>query len=329
MLTRKIAPALAAGCACIAKPAPETPLSAMALVMLANEAQFPHGTVNLISASRDNSSMVGKILCESDKVRKISFTGSTSVGKKLHEWSSSTLKRLSLELGGNAPFIILPNACLESATENLLLAKLRNSGQTCIAPNRIFVHKAQVDAFADLLAERLKKLKIGCGLDEDTDMGPLISFQGAEKFRKHILTSIESGASLIYPSKLDESRSRIVSPVILGKCTDSMLMSCEETFGPLFALHEYETIDEVVDRANKTNMGLAAYVMGPKHSTIQTKIASKLQSGMVGVDTGVISFAQVPFGGIKQSGIGREGGIEGLQAFQEIKLILSSENPDQ
>ena len=321
MLTRKMGPALAAGCTLVAKPAPETPLSAVALIRLAELAGFPTGVVNIITSSRQTSPSVGQGLCQDNRVRKISFTGSTAVGMKLFEWSAQTVKRLSLELGGNAPFLVLPSSSTEDtefAINKLMDAKLRNSGQTCIAPNRILVASRDMKEFSKRLAAKLGNIRVGSGFDKSNQMGPLISPAAVDKMKIHMEDAVSKGGQPMGPMR---SSGQLVSPLIVSECDAEMLVAHEETFAPLFPLFGYEEIDDAILQANSTNFGLASYVMSKSDPNAAQRVASRIKSGMVGVNAGIISFPQAPFGGVKHSGVGREGGQEGLKEFQDIKYI--------
>jgi succinate-semialdehyde dehydrogenase/glutarate-semialdehyde dehydrogenase len=309
MLARKIAPALAAGCTIVSKPASETPLTAIALYTLIEAVGFPAGVLNLLPASRQNSVEIGDIICNSPKVRKISFTGSTKVGKLIMKKSAMTLKRLSLELGGNAPFISLEetsNLSIEVTVQRLLIAKLRNSGQTCISPNRIFVHKSNLDYFVECLKKQLEFVKLG----------PLINAAATLKMTELIQDAKLHGATVIDTN---------ADAKILVGCTSKMRVFNEESFSPIIPIFSYNSLSEAIELSNDTACGLAAYVSGSDLS-VALSTSEKIKVGMVAVNTGIISMSQAPFGGVGESGLGREGGVEGLKDYQDLKYTCVSYN---
>ncbi len=316
MITRKIAPALAAGCTVIVRPSEDTPLTALALAKLAEAAGFPTGVVNICIG--ENASEMGKSLCSSKVVRKISFTGSTRVGKILMEQSSETLKKLSLELGGNAPFIIFDDASLEDALDGLMLAKFRNSGQTCVCVNRIFVHDSIYDEFSKLFVQRVKQLKVGPGINEENQIGPLIHKQAVEKTLGFIEDAKRNGGEVVAGGKILEGQ--FFLPTVIENVTKEMKLFKEETFSPIAPLFRFKTDEEVIALANDTDFGLASYFYSKSLSRMW-KISESLEYGMVGVNTGMISNEVAPFGGVKLSGFGREGSKYGIEDYLEIKYI--------
>lgn len=318
MITRKVAPALAAGCAVVLKPAEETPLSALALAQLAKEAGVPDGLFNIIP-SRDAIG-VGKELCENDIVRKLTFTGSTRVGKILMAQCADTVKKLSLELGGNAPFIVFDDADIDDAIDGVMIAKYRNSGQTCVCANRIFVQAGIYDEFAQKLAKRVGALKVGAWHEQGVEQGPLINDKAVAKVKEHIADATSKGAQVLVGGKGNEKGELFFNPTVIANVDKSMLVASEETFGPLAPLFKFETEEEVLEIANATEFGLASYFYSRDIGRI-VRVSEALESGMVGVNTGLISNETAPFGGIKQSGLGREGSVYGLDEYLEIKYI--------
>jgi succinate-semialdehyde dehydrogenase/glutarate-semialdehyde dehydrogenase len=317
MITRKVAPALAAGCTIIVKPAMETPLTAFALMGLAQDAGVPCGVINVLTG---DSRQIGAEMTSSDVVRKLSFTGSTSVGAKLMADSAPSIKKLSLELGGNAPFIVFEDADLEHAAAELIKSKFRNSGQTCVCANRIYIQKNVYSRFTNIFLGKVKALKVGNGLDDATDIGPLIDHKAVNKVIEHIEDALSKGASILIGGKPHSNGNNWFLPTILINVKQSMQCTAEETFGPLAPLISFDTIDEAIEMANDTKYGLAAYMFSERYSTIE-KVSNKLEAGMVGVNTGIISTAVAPFGGIKASGIGREGARIGLDEYLETKYV--------
>lgn len=317
MIARKVAPALAAGCTVVIKPAEDTPLSALALAKLAQDAGFPKGVINVICSS--NPAPIGEMLSTDKRIKKISFTGSTEVGKLLLKQASSTVKKVSMELGGNAPFIVLNDANLDKAVEGLIQSKFRNAGQTCVCANRVFVQDTIMEAFTAKFRDAISKLKVGNGMDENTDIGPLINIQAKESITHLIADAVEHGASVNYGGKSVGDDLCYMPTIITGVRTD-MAISKQEIFGPIAALYAFSTDDELIKMANDTNYGLASYFFGENHSRIW-KIAEALEYGMVGINTGLISNVAAPFGGIKESGMGREGSKYGIDEYLQMKYI--------
>ncbi|MAU88699.1 MAG: succinate-semialdehyde dehydrogenase (NADP(+)) [Flavobacteriaceae bacterium] len=316
MITRKIAPALAAGCSVIVMPSYETPLTALYLANLTSKAGFPKGVINFI-VGKDVSSM-GKILCNSKIVKKISFTGSTRVGKILSKQSSSTLKKLSLELGGNAPVIVFDDADIDKAVDGTISSKFRNSGQTCVCVNRIFVHKKIHDKFVSKLIEKVKKLKIGNGLQKDTSIGPMINGSAIKKNIDLLNDSISKGGSVLTGGKI--IKNNFFEPTVIVNANMKMHFFKEEIFGPIAPIYKFENDKEVIEMANNTDYGLAAYFFSENISRCW-KTAEKLEYGMIGINEGLISTEVAPFGGMKYSGYGREGSKYGILNYLEIKYL--------
>ncbi len=321
MIARKIAPALAAGCTVVAKPAEDTPLTAFALVLLAHEAGVPAGVLNIISASRDNAAESVKDWLDDGRVRKITFTGSTPVGKYLARESAGTLKRLSLELGGNAPFIVFDDADLDAAVAGLMASKFRNGGQTCVSPNRVYVHAPVYDKFADLLTKRVAALKVAPATDPDAQIGPMINGRAVEKIERHVNDAIERGARVLTGGKrLIERGPNYYAPTVLAGATPDMQLNCEETFGPVVPLFRFDDEAEAIRAANDTPFGLATYFYSEDLRRID-RVARLLEAGLVGVNEGVLSCEAAPFGGVKESGYGREGSKYGLDDYLSIKYV--------
>lgn len=318
MIARKIAPALAAGCAIVAKPAALTPLSALALGILAERAGLPGGLLSVISGSA--SAEIGQELCSNEKVRKITFTGSTGVGRILMRQCSDQIKKISLELGGNAPFIVFDDADLDAAVEGALAAKFRNTGQTCVCANRLYVQDGIYDAFAARFAEAVAKLQVGDGLDTGVTTGPLIEEKSVLKVEQHIADALEKGAVLLQGGQRERAGSLFFRPTVLGPATSDMLIARDETFGPVAPLFRFTTDADVIAAANDTEFGLAAYFYSRDLSRV-SRVAEALEFGIVGVNTGSISTEVAPFGGIKQSGFGREGSRYGLDDYTELKYV--------
>ncbi|WP_299668429.1 NAD-dependent succinate-semialdehyde dehydrogenase [uncultured Ruegeria sp.] len=318
MIARKVAPALAAGCTFVARPAELTPLSALAMAVLGERAGIPAGVFNVIPSS--DSAGIGKELCANPKVRKITFTGSTRVGKILMEQCAGTIKKMSLELGGNAPFIVFDDADLDAAAEGAMIAKFRNNGQTCVCANRIYVHDKVYDAFTERLSEKVLQLKVGNGFDEGITTGPLINDVAVAKVESHISDATSKGAKVTIGGARTSERGTFFAPTVVRDVTRDMLVCSEETFGPLAALVRFETEDDVIDMANDSEFGLASYFYSQDLNRVW-RVAEALESGMVGVNTGLISTEVAPFGGIKQSGLGREGSKYGIEDFLEIKNV--------
>jgi len=317
MITRKCAPALAAGCPVVIKPASATPYSALALAELAARAGFPAGVLNVITGS---ATVLGAELTGNPIVRKLSFTGSTEIGKQLMAQCAGTVKKVSLELGGNAPFIVFDDADLDAAVAGALASKYRNSGQTCVCTNRLFVQEGVHDAFAERLAEAVRALKVGNGLEEGVQQGPLIDMAAVEKVELHIADALEKGARVVAGGGRHELGGTFFQPTLLSGVTREMRVFHEETFGPLAPLFRFRDEAEVIELANDTEYGLAAYFYSRDIGRIW-RVAEALEYGIVGINAGIISNEVAPFGGIKESGIGREGSKYGMDDFLEIKYL--------
>ena len=317
MLTRKAGPALAAGCSMVVKPALQTPYSALAFARLAERAGLPAGLLSVITGS---ASQIGGEMTGSPTVRKLTFTGSTEVGRMLMRQSADTVKKLSLELGGNAPFIVFDDADLDAAVEGAMISKYRNAGQTCVCANRIYVQAGVLDAFTQKLVARVESLKVGNGMDPGVTQGPLIDDKAVAKDEEHVADAVAKGAKVLIGGKRHALGGRFYQPTVLGGVTRDMLVAREETFGPLAPDFSFETEDEIIALANDTEFGLASYFYSRDNGRIM-RVAERLETGMVGVNTGLISTAEAPFGGVKQSGLGREGSRYGLDEFLEIKYI--------
>ncbi len=319
MITRKLGAALAAGCACVLKPDHRTPFTALAMAKLAQEAGIPAGVLNVVTG---DAAMIGEVLCTHPLVRKISFTGSTRVGKILLQQCAPQIKKLSLELGGNASFIVFESAVLEDAVREAMIAKLRNGGQSCVAANRFYVHETLYDHFVDRLTQEVRSVKQGDGRGEDVRLGTLIDETAITRVDALVQDTVKKGARCVLGGKVSSLGPCFYEPTILTDVTSDMRISREEIFGPVFAIQKFSDEKEVIRRANDTDMGLASYFMTADLAQSQ-RVAESLECGMVGVNTGFISFAAAPFGGIKHSGQGRESGSEGLEAFQEIKTVTT------
>lgn len=317
MITRKAGPAIAAGCSMLVKPAEQTPLTAYALEVLALQAGLPADV--LINISGD-AVEVGKTLCESDIVRKLSFTGSTQVGRILMQQCAPTIKKLSLELGGNAPVVVFDDANLEQAVQGIMASKYRNSGQTCVCANRIYVQDGIYDALAERLVEAVSKLRVGDGRQEGSTQGPLIDEDAIAKVQSHIADATEKGATIRIGGQRSALGGTFFEPTVLTGVTQDMKVSKEETFGPLAPLFRFKTEDEVVAMANDTEFGLAAYLF-TQSTARQWRVGEALEYGMVGINTGAISNEVAPFGGVKQSGLGREGSKFGIEEYVEMKYL--------
>ncbi|ABI39984.1 succinate semialdehyde dehydrogenase [Shewanella sp. MR-4] len=320
MITRKAAPALAAGCTMVVKPAPQTPFTALALAVLAERAGIPAGVFSVITGDAIG---IGNEMCSNPTVRKLSFTGSTQVGIKLMEQCAPTLKKLSLELGGNAPFIVFDDANIDAAVEGAMIAKYRNAGQTCVCANRIYVQAGVYDEFARKLSIAVGKLKVGEGITEGVTTGPLINRAAVEKVQSHLEDALSKGASVVAGGKPHSLGGNFFEPTVLTHVDSSMRVAREETFGPLAPLFKFTDVDDVIKQANDTEFGLAAYFYGRDISLVW-KVAEALEYGMVGVNTGLISTEVAPFGGMKSSGLGREGSKFGIEEYLEIKYICMS-----
>jgi succinate-semialdehyde dehydrogenase/glutarate-semialdehyde dehydrogenase len=318
MITRKVAPALAAGCTAVIKPAELTPLTALRLVELAEEAGIPKGVINIVTG---DAKAIGEAWMKDGRVRKISFTGSTEVGKLLMRQAADTVKKVSLELGGHAPFIVTANADIEKAAKGLIGSKYRNAGQTCVCANRVYVHESVVDSFVDAFTKAVAEFKVGNGLEDGVDIGPLIDERAVEKVAAQLKDATEKGAKIVMGGrKLDDREGFFIEPAVLTDVTDDMLCMQEETFGPVAPITTYTTTEEVIERANNSPYGLAAYVFSENISEA-INIAEGLEYGIVGLNDGLPSVAQAPFGGFKESGLGREGGHYGIEEYLEVKYI--------
>lgn len=320
MITRKVAPAIAAGCTIVIKPAEQTPLSALALVELAKEAGIPDGVINLVTADGKNSIEIGKALCDSPLVRHLSFTGSTPVGRILMEQCAPTIKKVALELGGHAPFIVFEDADLDAAVSGAMQSKYRNAGQTCVCTNRFYVHESLHDAFVEKLSQASKGLVIGPGLDKGVQLGPLIDQQAIDKVEQHVQDAVAKGARLMTGGKRHALGGTFYEPTVLAGVKKGMLITEEETFGPVAAVIPFTSESEVIQMANDSEFGLASYFYSKDISRIW-RVAEALEFGMVGVNTGTISSEVGPFGGVKQSGLGREGSVWGMDEYLEMKYV--------
>jgi len=318
MITRKVAPALAAGCPVVIKPAELTPLTALAAAELAMRAGIPAGVLNVLTADSRNSIEVGKELCENATVRHLSFTGSTEVGRILMAQCAPTIKKLSLELGGNAPFIVFDDADLDSAVEGAIASKYRNAGQTCVCANRIYVQDAVYDAFLDKFAARVSSLKVGNGFEPGVLQGPLIEPAAVEKVERHLADALAKGGRVVAGGR--KLHGQFVEPTIVADATSYMLCATEETFGPFAPVFKFRTEEEAIRLANDTPFGLASYFYARDVGRI-FRVSEGLESGMVGINTGIIAAEHVPFGGVKQSGLGREGSEHGIEDYVELKYL--------
>jgi succinate-semialdehyde dehydrogenase / glutarate-semialdehyde dehydrogenase len=318
MITRKVAPALAAGCPVVIKPAELTPLTALAASELAIRAGIPAGVVNIITADSDNSIAIGKVFCSSDIVRHISFTGSTEVGRILMAQSAPSIKKLALELGGNAPFIVFDDADIDSAVEGAMASKYRNAGQTCVCANRIYVQDAVYDEFVQKFSAKVKTLKVGNGFEDGVAQGPLIEDAAIEKVQRHVQDAIAKGGKVMVGGhKLD---GQFFEPTVIADARADMLCAREETFGPFAPVFRFHKEQEAVDAANNTEFGLASYFYSRDIGRIY-RVSEALEYGMVGINVGVIATEHVPFGGVKQSGLGREGSSHGMDEYLEMKYL--------
>ncbi|OEY92801.1 succinate-semialdehyde dehydrogenase (NADP(+)) [Acinetobacter proteolyticus] len=319
MITRKAAPALVAGCTMILKPSEETPFSALALAYLAEKAGIPSGVLNVVTGHAEE---IAPVLTASSIVKKVSFTGSTPIGALLMQQSASTLKKMSLELGGNAPLIVFDDADLDLAVQGTIDSKFRNAGQTCVCSNRIFVHESIHDAFVEKLKIKISQLKLGNGLQEGVDLGPLINQKAVNKIVSHIDDAIDLGAELIFGGQKSAIGTHFFEPTIVINANDQMLCFKEETFAPLAPIFKFKTDQEVIQRANNTEYGLASYIFTESLKR-SIRVSEALEYGMVGINTGLISTTEAPFGGIKSSGFGREGSKYGLDEYTELKYICT------
>ena len=321
MIARKVGPALAVGCGMVSRPAAETPLSALAMAVLAERAGVPKGVFSVVTSSR--SSDIGKEFCENPRVRKLTFTGSTEVGRILLRQAADQVLKCSMELGGNAPFIVFDDADLDKAVEGAMISKFRNNGQTCVCANRIYVQSAVYDAFAEKLAAAVRKLNVGDGLKDGITTGPLINKDAVEKVEEHIADVLSGGGKVLTGGKSHGLGGTFFEPTVLTGVTNDMKVATEETFGPVAPLFRFETEEEVIHLANNTIFGLASYFFARDISRI-TRVQEALEYGMVGVNTGLISTEVAPFGGVKQSGLGREGSHHGIEDYMEMKYVCLS-----
>ncbi|KIX07861.1 uncharacterized protein Z518_02515 [Rhinocladiella mackenziei CBS 650.93] len=321
MITRKVGAALAAGCTTVWKPAGETPLSSLAQAVLAREAGFPKGSINVIT-TLNLVAEVGEALCQNRLVRKLSFTGSTRVGKLLASQCSNSLKKLSLELGGNSPFIVFDDAKLETAVEACILAKFRNSGQTCVTANRIFVQKGIYDKFTEALTKRIKSLKVGPGTEDGVFVGPLTHERAVEKAMSHIDDAKKHGGQVVLGgAPLTDFKGYFIQPTIIKNMNREMITTREETFAPVVGLYEFDTEEEVLEMANDCDVGLGSFII-TENIPRAWRVTEALEVGMVGVNLGLLSACESPFGGVKESGYGREGGRQGIEEYLSVKSML-------
>ncbi len=325
MIARKIAPALAAGCTVVCKPAEDTPLTSLALVRLAEEAGLPAGVLHIVTASRERTPEVVDVWLDDPRVRKISFTGSTPVGRHLARRSADTLKKLSLELGGNAPFIVFADADLDAAVEGLMAAKFRNGGQTCVCPNRIYVQRAVHDAFVERLAARVRALVVAPATDARAQIGPMINARAVDKIDRHVRQAVAAGARVVVGGeRLDALGANYYAPTVLTGVTHDMDCACEETFGPVAPVSAFDDEAEVVAAANATPYGLAAYFYSQDVRRI-ARVTDALEAGIVGVNEGATAAEAAPFGGVKASGYGREGSVHGLDEYLHLKYVCQGQ----
>lgn len=318
MITRKVAPALAAGCPVVIKPAELTPLTALAAAELAIRAGIPAGVLNILTADSDNSIAVGKVFCASDTVRHISFTGSTEVGRILMAQSAPSIKKLALELGGNAPFIVFDDADIDSAVEGAMASKYRNAGQTCVCANRIYVQDKVYDQFVEKFAAKVKALKVGNGFEDGVAQGPLIEDAAVHKVERHVQDAIAKGGKVVIGGK--KLNGQFFEPTVISEASADMLCAKEETFGPFAPIFRFHQDQEAIDAANNTEFGLASYFYSRDVGRI-FRVSEALEYGMVGINVGIIATEHVPFGGVKQSGLGREGSSHGMDEYLEIKYL--------
>ncbi|HEY1151109.1 MAG TPA: NAD-dependent succinate-semialdehyde dehydrogenase [Pseudoduganella sp.] len=321
MIARKIAPALAAGCTVVAKPAEDTPLTALMLARLAEQAGLPPGVLNMITASREHTPAVAEAWQADGRVRKITFTGSTAVGKLLARGAADTLKKLSLELGGNAPFIVFDDADIDAAVNGLMAAKFRNGGQTCVSPNRVYVHETVYESFAGKLAARVGALKVGPATEEDSQIGPTINQRAVEKITAHVADALSKGGVLLCGGeRLRNLGTNYYAPTVIGDASHDMQLAHEETFGPVVPLFRFRDEEEVAAMANDTPFGLAAYFYS-QNITRVWRMAERLETGIVGINEGALAAEAAPFGGVKESGYGREGSRYGLEDYMHTKYL--------
>lgn len=319
MITRKVAPALAAGCTVVIKPAEQTPLTALKLAEAAERAGFPKGVINIVTGDAQE---IGDAWLKDSRVRKLTFTGSTEVGKLLMRGSADTVKKVSLELGGHAPFIVFPDADIDMAVNGVIQSKFRNNGQTCVCANRVYVHSSIVDDFVRKFAEEAQKLTVGYGLEPETQIGPLIDEQAYIKVKSHVQDAVEKGANLVCGGRRieDFEDGYFFEPTVLSNVSEDMRIMNEETFGPVAPVITFEDTDDVIERANNTPYGLAAYIFTTNLKTAIT-VSEQLEYGIVGINDALPAVAQAPFGGVKESGLGREGGHHGMDEFLEVKYV--------
>ena len=320
MITRKVAPAIAAGCTIVIKPAEQTPLSALAMAELAHRAGLPAGVMNIVTADAERSIEVGKVLCSSPTVRHLSFTGSTPVGRILMQQCAPTVKKLALELGGHAPFIVFDDADMDAAVEGAVQSKYRNAGQTCVCTNRFYVHESKYAEFVEKLAARAAKIKVGNGFEAGVSQGPMIDAQAVAKVEEHVADAKAKGATIVTGGKLSALGGLFYEPTVLSNVTSDMKIMREETFGPVAAVITFKTEEEAIAAANDTDFGLASYFYSRDIGRVW-RVAEKLEYGMVGINTGLISNEVAPFGGVKQSGLGREGSVYGMDEYLELKYL--------
>jgi succinate-semialdehyde dehydrogenase/glutarate-semialdehyde dehydrogenase len=320
MVTRKAAPALAAGCTMVLKPAEQTPLSALAVCELAQRAGLPPGVLNVVTGAAEDAPAIGEEMTSNPRVRKLGFTGSTAVGKLLMERCARQLKKISLELGGNAPFVVFDDADIGAAVEAMLACKFRNSGQTCISANRILVQRPVLDEFCSQLVDLTSRLRVGSGLEEGTQVGPLIDEQGFEKVRRHVEEAVADGAEVLVGGAQHELGRTFFEPTVLAGVSPAMSMSREETFGPMAGIIPFDTEEEAIRIANDTPYGLSAYFYARDVGRIW-RVSEALETGIVGINTGFVSTEVAPFGGMKESGIGREGSKYGIEEWVELKYL--------
>ncbi len=318
MITRKVAPALAVGCTVVVKPASETPLTALALAVLAERAGIPKGVFNVITGK---ASVIGKELTSNALVRMLTFTGSTEIGRVLMAQCAPTIKKLGLELGGNAPFVVFDDADLDKAVQGAMASKYRNAGQTCVCANRIYVQEAVYDKFAEKLAAEVRKMKVGAGTEEGVTTGPLINKAAIEKVEEHVADALKHGAKVVLGGKRHARGGNFYEPTILANVTQAMMVAREETFGPVAPLFKFKTEADVIAMANETPFGLAAYFYARDVGRVW-RVAEALECGIIGINEGIISNEVAPFGGYKQSGLGREGSHHGVEEFLETKYML-------
>ena len=318
MITRKAGPALAAGCTMIVKPSELTPLTALEIAKIFEEAGLPKGVLSIV-VGKDPVPLV-KVAMDDFRVRKVSFTGSTAVGKILMKQAADTVKRVSFELGGQAPFIVFEDADLDAAVDNAVIAKMRSMGESCVAANRMYVHKSIVDEFTERLAAKMSALRVGNGLNEGINVGPLVELAAVEKVERHVADAREKGAKVVTGGQRGVSTGYFYQPTVLAHVTDSMLVTQEETFGPVAAVLPFDTEEEVIERANRTRHGLAAYYFTRDIGRV-LRLAEKLEYGILGANDGLPSTAQAPFGGLKESGLGREGSHHGIDEYLDVKYI--------